>query len=81
MMKIFTNEIINKEDLDYSRWETYNGDYVDITTVSTAYLERSMDMLEQYMKKYPKHTNYPIWQKYVESLEEEYLSREFLLIG
>ncbi|MBE5962112.1 MAG: hypothetical protein E7256_12165 [Lachnospiraceae bacterium] len=81
MMKIFTNELLKEEELDFTRWETFNGDYVDISMVGTPYIERCMDMLEQFMERYPAHKNYPIWKQYMEIFEDELQSRETELIG
>lgn len=81
MMRIFKNKVLNESDMDFTMWETFNGDYVNISMVSSSYLERSMDLLEQFMDKYPNHVNYGIWMQYVEKLEEELISRERTVIG
>lgn len=75
-MKIFTNESLQENRVDYSRWETFNGDYVTITNVGSGYIERSIDMLEQYMQRYPNHVNCPIWQRYIKAFEDEVTKRE-----
>ncbi len=76
-MKIFSNNILRERDLDYTRWETFNGDYVKISEVSSSYIERSMDALEWHMQRYPSNINYPVWKHYMQVFEDELLSREY----
>lgn len=78
-MRIFTNEILDENDIDFTRWQTVNGDYVRITEVGTAYIERSLDYLAIYSERYPNHPNYSIWQHYIGLFEQELLEREFVL--
>ncbi len=80
-MRIFTNEQLNEDELDYSRWETINGDYINISMVGTTYLERCLDLLAQFVEKYPKHRNIAIWLRYMNCLEDELLSRDGELVG
>lgn len=74
-MRIFTNEALKEEDLDYTRWETFNGDYVNVSEVGTTYIERCLDMLALFAARYPKHPNYLIWLRYMGIFEEELLMR------
>lgn len=80
-IKIFTNEILKEEKQDYSRWQTVNGDYVEITMVGNTYIERCLDMLAQFSERYPNHPNYGIWQRYIQHFEEELFSRDVHLVG
>lgn len=75
-MKIFTNESVQESMIDFTRWETTNGDYISITDVGSGYIERSMDMLEQFIERYPNHVNQRIWERYRQAFEDEVLSRE-----
>lgn len=75
-IKIFTNEALKKEDIDFTQWETFNGDYVKIAEVGASYIERCLDMLAYFMQRYPKHVNYGIWKQYVYVLERELVDRE-----
>lgn len=76
-MKIFSNEKLVERDVDFTKWETFNGDYVEISEVGSSYIERSMDALEWYMERYPNHKNYSIWKHYMEAFEEELTLREY----
>lgn len=76
-MRIFSNETLQEREMDYTRWETFNGDYIKISDVGTSYIERSMDALEWHMQKYPMSSNYPIWKHYMEVFEDELLCREY----
>lgn len=80
-IKIFTNDALQKEVQDYSRWETLNGDYVVISTVGNTYIERCLDMLAQFSEKYPSHPNFDIWQRYIQQFEEELLSRKIRFVS
>lgn len=78
-MRIFTNEVLEGDDVDYTRWETFNGDYVNITEVGRAYIERCLDTLALYTERYPNHPNYLIWMRYTKVFEHELLSRDPVL--
>ncbi len=80
-IKIFTNDALKEEVLDYSRWQTLNGDYVEISTVGNTYIERCLDMLAQFSEKYPNHPNFVIWQRYIQQFEEELFSRRIRFVG
>lgn len=75
-MRIFTNETVNEDELDFTRWETFNGDYINVSEVGNAYIERCLDTLAFYSAYYPKHPNYPIWVRYTKIFEMELLSRD-----
>lgn len=75
-MKIFSNDLIHEGKMDFTKWETANGDYVNIKDVGDAYLERSMDTLERYIEKYPNHANQHVWQRYIQAFENEVTNRE-----
>ena len=75
-MKIFTNEVFKEDDIDYTRWETFNGDYVNISEVGSAYIERCLDTLELFAERYPNHPNYSIWIRYMDIFEQELVNRD-----
>ncbi|MBQ1687852.1 MAG: hypothetical protein II073_01065 [Lachnospiraceae bacterium] len=68
-MKIFTNEIIDINDVDFTKCETLNGDFIDIATTRPNLLEKYISIFERYIQKYPKHANREIWQKYISVFE------------
>lgn len=78
-MRIFTNEVLQEDDLDYTRWETFNGDYVSVTEVGSAYIERCLDTLAMFAERYPNHPNYSIWTRYIRIFEQELMSRDTAL--
>ena len=78
-MRIFTNESLPEEDVDFTRWETFNGDYVNVSEVGSTYIERCLDMLALFTERYPKHPNYLIWQRYIRVFEQELLDRDSIL--
>lgn len=75
-MRIFTNEVLREDEMDYTRWETFNGDYVNVSEVGNAYIERCLDMLEQFSERYPNHPNYAIWKRYMDIFEQELLTHD-----
>lgn len=75
-MRIFTNETLQENEIDYTRWETFNGDYVNISEVGSTYIERCLDALAYYSERYPAHPNYQIWQRYIFVFERELLNRD-----
>jgi hypothetical protein len=78
-MRIFTNEVLQEDDLDYTRWETFNGDYVNVSEVGSAYIERCLDTLAIFTERYPNHPNYSIWMQYTRIFEQELFSRDTAL--
>ena len=75
-MRIFTNEALPEDELDYTRWETFNGDYINVSFVGSTYIERCLDTLALFAARYPNHPNYPIWMRYTTVFEEELLRRD-----
>jgi len=78
-IEIFTNDALKEKVQDYSRWQTLNGDYVEIATVGN--IERCLDMLAQFSQKYPNHPNYDIWECYIQHFEEELFSRKISFVS
>lgn len=75
-MRIFTNEIVNINDVDFTKCETLNGDYINIATTRPKLLEKYIGIFERYTQKYPKHANYEIWKRYISVLEDSLLAQE-----
>ena len=75
-MRIFTNEIVNINDVDFTKCETLNGDYINIATTRPKLLEKYIGIFERYTQKYPKHANYEIWKRYLSVLEDSLLAQE-----
>lgn len=73
IMKIFSNEVINMQDVDFSKCETLNGDYLDIAATKPKLLEKYISIFERYIQKYPHHVNYEIWKHYINVLENSLL--------
>lgn len=72
-MRLFSNEALNVDDIDFTKCETLNGDYMDISNASPELLEKYISYFEVYIQKYPKHANHPIWKKYITILEDSLL--------
>lgn len=75
-MRIFTNETVNINDVDFTKCETLNGDYINIATTRPKLLEKYIGIFERYTQKYPKHANYEIWKRYISVLEDSLLAQE-----
>ena len=45
-MRIFTNESLNINEIDFTKCETMNGDYIDIATTRPKLLEKYIGNLE-----------------------------------
>ena len=75
-MRIFTNEIVNINDVDFTKCETLNGDYINIATTRPKLLDKYIGIFERYTQKYPKHANYEIWKRYISVLEDSLLAQE-----
>lgn len=75
-MRIFTNETVDINDVDFTKCETLNGDYINIATTRPKLLEKYIGIFERYTQKYPKHANYEIWKRYISVLEDSLLAQE-----
>lgn len=75
-MKIFQNAELKADEMDYTQWETVNGDFIKICDMRTEYLERCIETLENYVNNYPHHKNSIIWEKYLDEMEEELAVRQ-----
>lgn len=73
LMRIFSNETVDINEIDFSKCETLNGDYIDIATTRPKLLEKYIAIFERYIQKYPKHTNREIWQRYISVFEDSLL--------
>ena len=51
-MKIFSNEAIDIQDIDFTKCETLNGDYINISTTRPKLLEKYIGIFERYIQKY-----------------------------
>lgn len=69
-MKLFSNTPIEAESTDFMKWETINGDALDLRNARPEYLECCMSTLLFYMDKYPCHINYQIWEEYLTQIED-----------
>lgn len=74
-MEIFTNRTINPQSINYSEWQTLNGDYMYIHTARSEYIKNCIDVLEHYMERYPDHGNYQVWANYFDAFEIELETR------
>ena len=72
-MRLFSNEALNANEIDFRKCETLNGDYMEISNASPELLEKYISYFEVYIQKYPKHVNHPIWKKYITILENTLL--------
>lgn len=74
-MRIFTNESLNINDIDFTKCETLNGDFIDIASTRPNLLEKYIGIFERYTQKYPKHANYEIWKRYITVFENSLLEQ------
>lgn len=74
-MKIFSNEVIDMQNVDFSKCETLNGDYLDIATTRPKLLEKYIGIFEKHIQKYPCHVNHEIWKHYINVLENSLLEQ------
>lgn len=70
-MEIFENSPLNPNVINYKEWQTLNGDYMNIHIARIEYLRNCVGVLENYMERYPGHVNYPVWENYFDSFEDE----------
>lgn len=75
-MSIFSNQALQAENIDFSRWPTINGDSVQLETARSEYLGRCLKVLNHYMNHYSSHINYPIWERYADVVEDILAARE-----
>lgn len=76
-MRIFSNEVLPIEAIDFTKWPTINGDSVLLETARSEYLDRCLTLLNHYMTCYSSHINYPIWEQYAETVEDILASRDY----
>lgn len=69
-MKLFKNEALSIDDIDFTKCETLNGDYIEIANARPELLEKYISYFETYIQKYPKHVNCDIWKHYILVLED-----------
>lgn len=69
-MRIFSNQVLHAEDMDYSKWPTINGDSLILENARTEYLDKCLELLNQYLNRYTSHINYPIWEQYATVIED-----------
>lgn len=74
-MRIFDTKPLSPTEVDFTKWETINGDRMLICHMRQEYMERLLDMLDSYLLRYPGHPNRDIWEQYIEVMEEELESR------
>ena len=74
-MKIFSNETIDINKVDFTKCETLNGDFIDIATTRPKLLEKYISIFERYMQKYPKHANFEIWKRFITAFEDSLLEQ------
>lgn len=74
-MRIFLNQVLHIESVDFSKWPTINGDDLRLETARSEYLENCLELLNKYMNKYSSHINYPIWEQYATVIEDILASR------
>ena len=46
-MEIFNNVPINADTVDYTKWQTINGESLDIANMRIEYIDRCIDLLEE----------------------------------
>lgn len=74
-MRIFDMKPLSPTEVDFTNWETINGDKMLICRMRQEYIERLLGMLDSYLNRYPNHPNKDIWEQYIEVMEEELESR------
>lgn len=68
-MTIFTNASLDFNAMDFTKWQTINGDYLALEQARTEYIEKCLEQIYYYMERYPTHINYPIWREYATRIE------------
>ncbi len=69
-MTIFTNSSLDYNTIDFTKWQTINGDYLDLELARTEYIEKCLEQLYYYMERYPAHINYLVWREYAVRMED-----------
>lgn len=75
-MNIFSEKVYRIEDVDLTKWETINGDYIILEKARPEYLSRCLEVLNDYMQRYSSHINYPVWEAYTTVIEDILCSKE-----
>jgi hypothetical protein len=74
-MRLFTDESLDINEIDFTKCETLNGDFITIATTRPKLLEKYISIFEHYTEKYPNHVNYPIWKQYITVFEDSLLEQ------
>ncbi|SET50397.1 hypothetical protein [[Clostridium] polysaccharolyticum] len=69
-MCIFSNQVLQIENTDFTKWPTINGDAVVLETARSEYLDTCLEKLNYFMNRYVSHMNYPVWEKYADVIED-----------
>ncbi|MCR4803610.1 MAG: hypothetical protein K5895_11525 [Lachnospiraceae bacterium] len=56
-MRLFTDESLDINEIDFTKCETLNGDFITIATTRPKLLEKYISIFEHYTEKYPNHVN------------------------
>ena len=73
---IFENESIDYDDVDFSLWQTEDGEWIEIEELHDQEVTEAVYTLKQKLRLLPEHVNSDIWEEYLEVLLEEANHRE-----
>lgn len=70
-MEIFNNVPINANTVDYTKWQTINGESLDIANMRIEYIDRCIDLLDNQIACKPYHVNVEVWKRYLAQFESK----------
>lgn len=73
---IFENESIDFDAVDFTQWQTEDGEWVDIENLSDQEIMGAIYTLKRKLRLLPEHVNEDIWEEYLYVLQEEARERE-----
>lgn len=73
---IFENEAIDYEAVDFALWQTEDGEWVEIESLSDQEIMGAIYTLKRKLRLLPEHVNEDIWEEYLYVLQEEARERE-----
>lgn len=73
---IFENESIDYDDVDFSLWQTEDGEWIEIEELDDQEVTEAVYTLKRKLRLLPEHVNSDIWEEYLEVLLEEANHRE-----
>lgn len=72
---IFENESIEAEDIDFQKWLTEDGEWMEIEELTDEEVMGAVYTLKRKLRLLPEHVNCDIWEEYLEVMLEEASSR------